>query len=144
MAGYALAAGAPLLVRRAGRVGSLPAAAKPIGLALQVAGLGLRLWSMQTLRDAYSRTLRVTNTQDVVDRGPYRHVRHPGYLGSLLTWLGFTSDSSGSGVVVAAVAGVLVPAYRRRIAVEEALLTEQLPGYGAYQQRTTRLIPHLW
>jgi protein-S-isoprenylcysteine O-methyltransferase Ste14 len=43
---------------------------------------------MRTLGRAYSRTLR-TERERVVEAGPYRHVRHPGYLGSNLIWLGF-------------------------------------------------------
>ncbi len=131
---YAVAAAtAPLLSLLPVR--PLPKAARPLGLALEAAGLGLRAWSMRTLDASYTRTLRVTNTQDVVERGPYRHIRHPGYLGSLLIWLGF-SLSSGSVAVVATVAALLIPTYRRRMVNEERLLAEELPGYDEYAGRT--------
>ena len=82
--------GAPLLRRLPVR--PLPALCAPMGLVLLLLGLLLRVWSMQTLSDAYSRTLKVTERQITVDRGPYKHVRHPGYLGSLLVWAGFALD----------------------------------------------------
>ncbi|MFI5258624.1 MAG: methyltransferase family protein [Candidatus Limnocylindrales bacterium] len=64
--------------------------AAPLGLTLQATGLGLRIWSMRTLGSSYSRTLRAEDEQRVVDDGPYRLIRHPGYFGSLLTWTGFS------------------------------------------------------
>jgi protein-S-isoprenylcysteine O-methyltransferase len=108
-----------------------------------VAGLILRAWSMQTLADAYTRTLRVTNAQTVTDRGPYRHIRHPGYLGSLLIWCGFAL-ASGSAVVVGTVAALLVPAYAHRMNAEEELLDHDLPDYADYRSRTKRLVPRVW
>jgi protein-S-isoprenylcysteine O-methyltransferase Ste14 len=130
----------PLLRRLPGR---LPRAAAPAGLAMQAAGLGLRTWSMRSLGESYSRTLRTEGDQQVVDQGPYRIVRHPGYLGSLLTWTGFALTSR-SLPVVATVTGLVGFAYRHRIEAEEALLRHDLPGYAEYTRRTRRLIPGIW
>jgi protein-S-isoprenylcysteine O-methyltransferase len=132
---------APLLRRLPLR--PLPAFCAPLGLAVLLLGLALRAWSMQTLSDAYTRTLRVTNEQSVTDRGPYRRIRHPGYFGSLLMWCGF-AFTSGSAIVVGTVAALLVPAYLHRIDAEEALLDRELAGYPEYRARTKRLIPGLW
>ena len=121
----------------------LPGSAAQLGLATQVAGLGVRAWSMRTLGQAYSRTLRTEREQQVVEAGPYRYVRHPGYLGSNLIWFGFALTSRSP--LVLAVVGVLVgDAYRRRIQAEEALLRRELPGYVGYSGRTRRLIPFVW
>jgi protein-S-isoprenylcysteine O-methyltransferase Ste14 len=57
----------------------LPRGAGSAGVALQAGGLALRAWSMHTLGAYYSRTLRSATGQGVVDTGPYRLVRHPGY-----------------------------------------------------------------
>jgi protein-S-isoprenylcysteine O-methyltransferase Ste14 len=121
----------------------LPAAMVPAGLVLEISGLALRAWSMETLGRAYTRTLRTEGDQPVIDTGPYRLVRHPGYLGSLLIWTGF-GITSGSGPVMALVGGLLGRAYRRRIIAEEQLLRRDLPGYAAYSGRTKRLIPAIW
>ena len=139
MATFATAAlCAPLLRRLPVRLLPWPVAA--LGLAVQATGLGLRTWSMRTLSESYTRTLRVSNEQEVVDRGPYRHVRHPGYLGSLLIWTGFAL-SSCSIPVVGAVAGLIVPAYVRRIDTEEELLERKLTATPPTASRTRRLIP---
>ena len=121
----------------------LPSAIVPVGLALEITGLGLRAWSMETLGRSYTRTLRIEGEQPVIDTGPYRLVRHPGYLGSLLIWTGF-GITSGSGPVLALVGGLLGRAYRRRILAEDQLLRRELPGYAAYAERTKRLIPTIW
>ena len=122
---------------------ALPRAVAPAGLALQAFGLGLRIWSMRTLGAAYSRTLRTDEARRVVEAGPYRLVRHPGYAGSLLTWIGFALSSRSVPVVVVVVA-LLGSAYRRRIAAEETLLVRDLPGYLEYSRRTKRLVPFAW
>ncbi len=98
---------------------------------------------MQTLWDAYSRTLKVTEEQMTIDRGPYQRVRHPGYLGSLLMWTGFAL-SSGSPAVCVWVGALLPAAYARRIVAEERLLERRLSGYGEYRARTKKLVPGLW
>jgi protein-S-isoprenylcysteine O-methyltransferase Ste14 len=139
---YGVAAGLPLVLRRL-PVPQLPRAASPVGLVLQAGGLTLRAWSMRTLGASYTRTLRADEKQRVVDTGPYRVVRHPGYTGSLLTWTGF-AISSRSWPVIALITGLLGRAYQRRVTAEEKLLQRDLPGYTAYSHRTRRLIPFLW
>lgn len=142
VAAYALAAELPLALRRV-PVPQLPRIAGPAGLALQVSGLTLRAWSMRTLGTSYTRTLRTESEQRVVDTGPYRLVRHPGYTGSLLTWIGFALTSR-SMPVIAVVAALLGRAYYQRIAAEETLLKRDLPDYTAYSTRTKRLVPFVW
>lgn len=122
---------------------SRSALSRSTGLALQAAGLAVRIWSMRTLRASYSRTLRAEAEQPVVDRGPYRLVRHPGYLGSLMTWTGFALTSRST-PVVATVAALLARVYSHRITAEEALLHRELPGYLEYTGHTNKLIPFVW
>lgn len=139
---YGLAAELPLVLRRL-PAPQLPPMAGPAGLMVQAAGLALRAWSMRTLGASYSRTLRAGQEQRVVDTGPYRLVRHPGYTGSLLTWTGFAL-ASRSTLVLALVGALLGGAYHHRITVEEQLLQRDLPGYLAYSQHTKKLIPFVW
>lgn len=139
---YAVAAVLPPILRPL-RMRRLPRSAGPPGLAIQATGLGVRLWSMRTMEGSYSRTLGTTAEQHVITDGPYRLIRHPGYLGSILIWAGCTL-ASGSLPTVSAVAGLLAGAYRRRIAVEEKLLARDLPGYLDYSNGTKKLIPLLW
>jgi protein-S-isoprenylcysteine O-methyltransferase Ste14 len=142
VAAYGVAAELPLLLRRV-PAPQLPPAAASVGLVVQAAGLALRAWSMRTLGDSYTRTLRTGAEQAVITTGPYRLVRHPGYTGSLLIWTGFALTSR-SIPVLALAGGLLGRAYQRRIDAEEQLLRRDLPGYAAYQEHTKKLVPFIW
>ena len=110
-------------------------------MAAAFAGLGLRWWAMVTLGRSYTRTLVTTADQSVATTGPYRLIRHPGYLGSLLTWAG-AAAAQGRVVLLALVVVVLVVAYAWRISAEESMLVAALgPAYADYQRRTWRLLP---
>jgi len=73
----------------------------------------------------------------------YRVIRHPSYLGLLVSSLGWAlAFRSAVGVLLAA---LLVPPLLARIRAEEALLRAQFGGkYEAYCSRTSRLIPGLY
>jgi len=76
---------------------SLPSGAFYLGIGLMIAGILLRQWSIAVLGRYFSRTVGVQEGQAVVDRGPYRLVRHPAYTGSLLTMVGLGSCCSRGG-----------------------------------------------
>ena len=59
-----------------------------VGLGIAILGIALRVWANRTLGRFYTRTLRVSEDQPLVERGPYGVIRHPGYLGVLLLWVG--------------------------------------------------------
>jgi protein-S-isoprenylcysteine O-methyltransferase len=112
-----------------------------VGLGAMVCGLGLRIWAMAVLGKFYTRTLLTVPDQRVVDKGPYRWLRHPGYLGSLLVWIG-SGFAYGNWILTAVIALLMLPAYGHRIASEEKLLRGCFGGaYESYAKRTWRLVP---
>ena len=143
VAAYGVAGGlSPVLRRRP--AGRMPPACGPAGVGVMAAGLVLRAWSMRALGRYYSRTLRTASGQVVVESGPYRVIRHPGYLGSIMVWTGFGA-ASGSAAAALAVAALMGAAYSRRIAAEEHMLNGTLgTAYAEYSPRTKRLIPFIW
>jgi protein-S-isoprenylcysteine O-methyltransferase Ste14 len=136
---FALAV-APLLNRwRLGRL-TVPGMAWG-GIAAMVAGLTVRVWAVRVLGAFYTRILRTSSTQSLVEEGPYRLVRHPGYLGVLLLWLG-AGLASANLLVAGLITVSMGRAYSRRIRSEEAMLTDTFgEDYVAYTRRTRRLIP---
>lgn len=118
----------------------LPAACGPLGLGVEIAAVGLRVWSMRTLRGHYARGLRVVEGQPVIQSGPYRFVRHPGYLSAFLAWLG-AAVSTRNAVPVALTLVAVGTAYQHRMDAEDALLLRDLPGYADYAATTGRLVP---
>jgi protein-S-isoprenylcysteine O-methyltransferase Ste14 len=81
--------------------------------------------------------------QVVVDRGPYRLVRHPGYLFGALFVLG---QGLALGSWCSLVPGVwFVAELVRRTLLEDSMLMLHLEGYEAYAERVPyRLIPGVW
>jgi len=113
-----------------------------IGLALLVVGCGFRLGAIVTLGRFYSRRVRLLEDHRVVSTGPYRVVRHPAYLGTLVGHLGFALVFAHWAPLLAW-AGLFVPMVVRRILIEEPCLFE-LAGYDEYARGRKRLVPRVW
>jgi protein-S-isoprenylcysteine O-methyltransferase Ste14 len=115
-----------------------------IGIIVMLCGITLRVWAFQMLGRFYTRTLRISEGQRVVQEGPYKYVRHPGYLGVILLWVG-AGLATVNWIVAALVTLVFVMAYRYRINAEERMLLASFgEQYAAYKERTWRLIPFVW
>jgi protein-S-isoprenylcysteine O-methyltransferase Ste14 len=114
-----------------------------LGVVIAGTGLGIRVWSMRVLGRDYTRSLRTRAAQSVIDRGPYRYVRHPGYLGSILVWFG--SRLAVNWLVALATAVALLSVYAYRINAEERMLGDHFgDSYEAYRTRSWRLVPFVW
>ncbi len=126
-----------------GRLPNLPAL-DWLGVMLMALGIGLRVWSTQVLGRFYTRTLLTTADHRIVQEGPYWRVRHPGYTGSLLVWIG-AGLATGNWIVLGVIALACALSYGYRMHSEEALLVARFgPEYTAYMRRTRRLIPFLY
>jgi protein-S-isoprenylcysteine O-methyltransferase Ste14 len=82
--------------------------------------------------------------QVVVDSGPYRIVRHPGYTGAI-PYLAFGGLALGSWLATL-IAGVpMIGILLRRTLLEDKMLREELAGYKEYAARVKyRLAPGIW
>ena len=75
--------------------------------------------------------------------GPYRAVRHPGYVGAMLFTLA-TPLALGS-LWALIPAGLTACITVVRTALEDRTLQEELDGYGDYARRVRhRLLPGIW
>jgi len=130
----------PALERwRRRRSPSRPVAA--VGWVAALAGVGLRLSVLAALREAWNVRAVVPSDLQVVDRGPYRWIRHPNYLALGLEFLGLPliGGAYGSAVVLSAANAWLL---RRRIAEEDALLMS-IPAYRERMGEKPSFIPRL-
>jgi len=124
---------------RAGAFTNIPVGI--VGVVLMVLGLALRFWSMGVLGRFYSRTLRVVEGHRLVREGPYRFVRHPGYLASLCIWLGSALGLQNAVLICVFLLGFSA-VYVYRISVEEKMLREEFGAeYDDYAAHSWRLIP---
>jgi protein-S-isoprenylcysteine O-methyltransferase Ste14 len=112
-----------------------------VGVALMLGGVALRGWANAVLGRFYTSTLRLAEDQQIVKEGPYRLVRHPGYAGVLLLWVGAGLASQNwlaAGIIVTLMSG----AYAYRIRSEESMLQMAFGAhYRDYMQSTWRLVP---
>lgn len=107
-------------------------------------GQGLFLWS-KAVNPFFSSVVRIQSErgQTVCREGPYRFVRHPGYVAGL--FFGPTMPlllGSWWGMIPAVLAALLLI---WRTAREDQTLQEELPGYAAYADKVRyRLLPGVW
>ncbi len=117
---------------------------KGAGLVLVAAGGMLSNWALSVNR-FFSALVRIQTDRghQVVDSGPYRLVRHPGYLGSMIHMPGVAlalGSITGLWVVAAVAVTMLV-----RTFLEDRTLRAELDGYDAYARRVRyRLVPGIW
>jgi protein-S-isoprenylcysteine O-methyltransferase Ste14 len=109
---------------------------------LCVAGLGFALWARVTLGRNWSGVVTLKEGHELVERGPYRIVRHPIYTGILAMFF-------ATALVLAHLAGfagtlLMFASFWIKLGREEKLMLQQFPDrYGAYQRKVRRIIPFL-
>ena len=133
--------GAAALERLTGRFSFHPAAAA-VGIALAAGGLLLHAWARRTLGPMWSGIVQVRAQHALVERGPYRLVRHPIYLAGLLLALGtFLAHPSTATACLGAglSAGVLLKARLEERALRGVLGQD----YERYAARVPALVPRV-
>jgi protein-S-isoprenylcysteine O-methyltransferase Ste14 len=114
------------------------------GALAYTAGLALSSWAM-IANAFFSTAVRIQRErgQKVCRSGPYRYVRHPGYVGFSLSALGLPILlGSWWALIPGLVATALMVA---RTVFEDRLLQAELPGYQEYARRVRyRLLPGVW
>jgi protein-S-isoprenylcysteine O-methyltransferase Ste14 len=141
LAHYVVAA---LDVGRFGWSGEIPGAVRLAGLMLFALGGGATMWAMVVNR-FFSTVVRIQEERGhyVISDGPYRIVRHPGYVMIFAMALpsGVVLGSWWSMIPMAGFVLLMV----RRTALEDRFLHEHLEGYAEYARRVRyRLVPGVW
>lgn len=115
-----------------------------LGVLIGWLGLLLRWWSFVTLGEYFTVVLTTSEDQPVVDRGPYRLLRHPSYTGLLLAFVGFNL-MTGNWLSTGASVTLLLTALVYRIRIEERALNAALGDrYRDFAAGRSRLVPFLW
>ena len=124
--------------------GPLPLAVHLSGWLIMILGYALFLWALAS-NPFFSEGVRIQSERghSVATGGPYRYVRHPGYVGAILTFVA-TPFLLGSlyALIFALPAAAL---YIVRAFLEDRTLVAELPGYMEYTQQVHyRLLPGVW
>lgn len=114
------------------------------GLVGTTIWLGL-VWFAMSVNRFFSSVVRIQRDRShcLITHGPYRFVRHPGYLGMVIGHV-CSGPALGSWIcMVPSLAGILMVVHRT--AVEDQFLLHSLEGYAAYADKVRyRLVPGLW
>ncbi len=108
---------------------------------LVLLGLVIGIWARSVLGANWSSRVALKQGHELIQRGPYRWVRHPIYSGLLLMVLGtaiLASRVSGFIALLLCFCGVWIKLHQ-----EEVLLTKHFPEYADYKSRTKTLVPFL-
>jgi protein-S-isoprenylcysteine O-methyltransferase Ste14 len=115
-----------------------------IGSILIIIGLIIRVTSIVTLKQQFTYTVTKIENHELIEKGLYKSIRHPGYLGQLIIFTGISTLLSNWLSIVLMIIPVLL-GYIYRIRVEEKFMSEQMgEKYLDYQNRTKRLIPMIY
>jgi len=123
-----------------GRPSPRPVAA--MGWAAAIAAVVLRLSVIASLRESWNVRAVVPSDLRIVDRGPYRFIRHPNYVALGLEFLGLPliGGAYASAVGLSLANALLL---RRRIREEDALLMA-IPAYRQRMAGKPRFLPRLF
>jgi protein-S-isoprenylcysteine O-methyltransferase Ste14 len=129
------------------RLGWLPDLAvmwQVVGSFLFVLGYAIVIWAMY-VNPFFSSVVRIQLERGhaAVNVGPYRYIRHPGYLGMITSAFGTVLMLDASWALIPCClysVFVFLRAYK-----EDNTLTMELPGYKEYRTATRyRLMPFVW
>jgi len=115
-----------------------------LAIPLYLFALFLILWSMRS-NPYFEGTARIQKErhQQVIIDGPYRIVRHPGYLGMIIGTL--SSPIIARSTLALLVSMLSVAIVIMRTDLEDKMLEEELEGYKDYRRLTRyRLFPRVW
>lgn len=105
----------------------------PLGLVVALIGVVLVAWAGIAMGSSLTPFPRPRRRGELVERGPYRFVRHPIYAGGVLFFAGLSLVLSVYGLVLTA---VLAAFWIAKARLEERFLSERFPEYADYRRRT--------
>jgi protein-S-isoprenylcysteine O-methyltransferase Ste14 len=111
-----------------------------LGLLLIVAGVLFACWARYILGSNWSSEVQLKQDHELIERGPYRYVRHPIYTGILLALLGTVVLLGEWRALLGFV--IMFVSFWRKLRLEETWLGEHFgPVYADYIRRVKALIP---
>ncbi|OAD04142.1 hypothetical protein MUCCIDRAFT_155533 [Mucor lusitanicus CBS 277.49] len=114
-----------------------------IGLSLLLLAIGLLRWTTY-VNPFYLRAMATTDDHFICTDGPYKTIRHPGYLAFLLAWVGF-GFMTNNWISVVMVTVLMLWGYLLRILAEEQMMLDRFGvDYQQYMNESYRLIPFIF
>jgi protein-S-isoprenylcysteine O-methyltransferase Ste14 len=115
-----------------------------LGIALYALAFFIAQWAM-VKNKFFEGTMRIQENRDhsVITTGPYRIVRHPGYVGMILASLSPPLIIGSLYALIPAGLGIILVIIRTSL--EDKTLRNELNGYTEYAKEVRyRLVPGIW
>ena len=119
-------------------------AVTPLAVGLFAAGLVLRWWAIITLGRFFTVDVTIEQDHELVERGPFRWVRHPSYTGVLVAFIGWALTWRNWAIMAVVLVPIFVAFWRRMNVEEDALRAALGQRYAEYMKRTKRLLPFIY
>lgn len=123
---------------------SIPISIQILGIGLFILGYGLLIWAAVS-NAFFSAVVRIQHDRGhhVISHGPYRFVRHPGYLGLILCMIAEPLMFQSYVAIIPCIIAVAMLVWRTWR--EDHTLSEELSGYDEYSGFVPfRLLPGIW
>lgn len=115
-----------------------------LGYVLLLSGMAALTWA-EAVNRFFEPTVRIQSDRghEVVDKGPYALIRHPGYAAAMPLFLGLPLCLGSFWAMIPALLAIVLLVVRTFL--EDRMLRQELPGYQEYAQRVRyRLAPGMW
>jgi protein-S-isoprenylcysteine O-methyltransferase Ste14 len=101
----------------------------------------IAVWSLGKF---FTVDVTIQENHKIIDKGVYKIVRHPSYLGSLVSFIGFGISLNNWISLIIIIIPITI-AFIHRIKIEEQLLLKQFEvDYSEYMKKTYRLLPKIY
>jgi protein-S-isoprenylcysteine O-methyltransferase Ste14 len=115
-----------------------------MGLFLITAGMIFRFIAVWSLGKFFTVNVTIQENHKIIKNGVYKFIRHPSYLGSLVSFIGF-GISLNNWISLTMIVIPITIAFINRIKIEEKLLLKQFEAdYSEYMKKTYRLLPKIY
>jgi protein-S-isoprenylcysteine O-methyltransferase Ste14 len=112
------------------------------GLTVYLIFSWIQIWSFRTLGSNYSQKVLIFKDHKLVEKGPFKVVRHPQYLSQILLDLGGAIATLS--YIIFPLAIIEIPLLIARAMLEEKLLSKNFKeAFNLYRQKTGFMIPFI-
>ncbi len=113
-----------------------------IGLIIYLLFSWLQIWSYKSLGESYSQQVLIFRNHKLIEKGPFKIIRHPQYVSQILMDLG--GGLATLSFIVIPIAVIEIPILILRALLEEKLLEKNFKDvFLAYKKKTGFMIPFI-
>jgi protein-S-isoprenylcysteine O-methyltransferase Ste14 len=113
-----------------------------VGLFLYVIFSWVQIWSFKSLGEFYSQEILIYKNHELINKGPYKILRHPQYLAQILVDIG--GGLAVMSYLLLPIALIEIPFLIMRAILEEKLLEKNFKErFAEYKKKTGFLIPFI-